>query len=484
MIKYLLYFLLINCLSINSMLAQNVSINADGAIPDNSAMLDISDTTRGMLIPRLTIIQRNAVSNPATGLLIFQTDSDSGFYFNNGIPSTPNWTRLKTDGDSSFWSKKDSNLYFNTGNVGIGIDTAQDLLHLYGNGTLGAGARLVFGDDYHNKATKTINTFIGEFGWDSLVDSDRLQMHGKLGQVFTTGGGNGRQDLDTALVISGDGKVGVGTFSPRMEFHVNGSIIAESSTLIGLPTGLTYALLMNNNDESLLSSSSGFKSELLKINGSTIRFTTGTSNFSNPTVMFIDTLGFVGIGTDTPQNQLEIIDTGIVAIQVGADQTDQFLKLDYNTAAGFSSIQSGLFGGVSRPLIIQGGGGNVGIGTLNPEATLQVDGSVGQKISTLDIGTANDIDNLVIGSDEYLLRLTGTNSAANISGVDATFNGHMIVFFNASAFGITFQNNNGGSDAENRLLMHGGSDITLPASSSISFIYSSIDSRWIGMGYY
>ena len=55
-------------------LAQNVSISPTGNAPDNSAALDIRDfTDKGVLIPRLTTAQRNAIPSPANSLLIFNT---------------------------------------------------------------------------------------------------------------------------------------------------------------------------------------------------------------------------------------------------------------------------------------------------------------------------------------------------------------------------------------------------------------------------
>lgn len=49
-----------------------------------SAALDITSTTKGLLIPRMTQAQRNAISSPATGLQIFQTDGTAGFYYYTG----------------------------------------------------------------------------------------------------------------------------------------------------------------------------------------------------------------------------------------------------------------------------------------------------------------------------------------------------------------------------------------------------------------
>ncbi|WP_297290837.1 hypothetical protein, partial [Oceanicoccus sp.] len=42
-----------------------VSINTDGSSPDESAMLDVKSTTKGMLIPRMDSTQRVAITSPA-----------------------------------------------------------------------------------------------------------------------------------------------------------------------------------------------------------------------------------------------------------------------------------------------------------------------------------------------------------------------------------------------------------------------------------
>lgn len=47
-----------------------------GSTPDNSAMLDVQGTSRGFLPPRLTSAQRDAISNPAEGLVIYNTETD------------------------------------------------------------------------------------------------------------------------------------------------------------------------------------------------------------------------------------------------------------------------------------------------------------------------------------------------------------------------------------------------------------------------
>lgn len=48
--------------------------------PDASAQLDISSSTKGLLISRLTDLQRIAISSPAEGLLVYQTTAPAGIY--------------------------------------------------------------------------------------------------------------------------------------------------------------------------------------------------------------------------------------------------------------------------------------------------------------------------------------------------------------------------------------------------------------------
>jgi hypothetical protein len=64
--------------------AQNIAVTDDnGYAADGSAMLDVKSTTKGLLIPRMDASQRSTISTPATGLLVFDTD-DNTFYYYNG----------------------------------------------------------------------------------------------------------------------------------------------------------------------------------------------------------------------------------------------------------------------------------------------------------------------------------------------------------------------------------------------------------------
>lgn len=94
--------------------AQNIGINASGAAPDAGAMLDISSTNKGLLIPRVNITNLNNIA-PITGsatvsMLVYNTNATTGqgYYYWNGAT----WVRLST-GDA--WQL--------TGNAGTNATT-------------------------------------------------------------------------------------------------------------------------------------------------------------------------------------------------------------------------------------------------------------------------------------------------------------------------------------------------------------------------
>jgi hypothetical protein len=61
--------------------AQNVAINNSGATADASAMLDISSTSKGLLIPRMSTSQKTAIASPARGLMVYDSDTQSFWYW-------------------------------------------------------------------------------------------------------------------------------------------------------------------------------------------------------------------------------------------------------------------------------------------------------------------------------------------------------------------------------------------------------------------
>jgi hypothetical protein len=109
------------------MRAQSVAINTNGAAANASAILDVSSTNKGLLLPRLTKAQKNAIATPAAGLLVYQTSPDSvGFHYYDGTK----WLWLQAEEDK-YWAANGNNIYNrNTGNIGIGTNTPVARLHV------------------------------------------------------------------------------------------------------------------------------------------------------------------------------------------------------------------------------------------------------------------------------------------------------------------------------------------------------------------
>jgi len=169
----LLLFATVLLLGIQTFAQTGVAINTNGADSDNSAMLDVSSTEKGILIPRMTEAQRTAIALPAKGLLVYQNDGTEGFYYYDGSA----WTNLasgtltETDPVFSAWDKSSgisitesqiSNLNRHSldaadgspvdavyvdmaGNVGIGTDSPTAMLNVHGTGN-GEGNVLFAGE--------------------------------------------------------------------------------------------------------------------------------------------------------------------------------------------------------------------------------------------------------------------------------------------------------------------------------------------------
>jgi uncharacterized protein (TIGR02145 family) len=92
--KFTVFF--INWAVITIMLAAFTNLQAQtaigGLVPDQSAMLDLQSTSKGVLFPRIS--NPANISNPATGLMIFNTGNNC-LEINLGTPGAPNWQSIK-----------------------------------------------------------------------------------------------------------------------------------------------------------------------------------------------------------------------------------------------------------------------------------------------------------------------------------------------------------------------------------------------------
>ena len=120
-----------------------VGINYTGAGNNSSAMLDVTSTTSGFLLPRMTAAQMAAISNPDTSLMVFNTTTQCLMIYS---VKSSSWQSVYCDSCSSYRSFiQDSNAAFNatSGNTLDSVTVSNNAVTLspsqiYGNGSNGA----------------------------------------------------------------------------------------------------------------------------------------------------------------------------------------------------------------------------------------------------------------------------------------------------------------------------------------------------------
>lgn len=80
--------------------AQDGSVGIGTTVPDASALLDLTSTRKGLLMPRMTTAERDAILLPARGLMVFNSTS-MRFEYNAGTALTPVWQPLLATTDAT-----------------------------------------------------------------------------------------------------------------------------------------------------------------------------------------------------------------------------------------------------------------------------------------------------------------------------------------------------------------------------------------------
>lgn len=104
MIKYILSVLTLVAGIENSLCQVGIGTTS----PDVSSVLDVSAENKGVLAPRLTTDQRNAIATPAKGLMLYNITEDC-LEINTGTPDSPNWNCIGSNSLSTVINKCDLN---------------------------------------------------------------------------------------------------------------------------------------------------------------------------------------------------------------------------------------------------------------------------------------------------------------------------------------------------------------------------------------
>ncbi len=107
--KKIIQIVILTIFSLPILHAQNVGINSTGATPDSSAMLDIVNSSKGLLIPRVALQSTTdavTIPTPANSLLVFNNNAamtggqGTGYYYNSGSTGSPLWIKLAAANDA------------------------------------------------------------------------------------------------------------------------------------------------------------------------------------------------------------------------------------------------------------------------------------------------------------------------------------------------------------------------------------------------
>lgn len=250
--------------------SQNVGIGTN--TPNASALLDISSTTKGLLIPRMTNTQMNAIASPAAGLMVFNT-TDSLFY----VRKNSGWAKLvPTASGNNNWTTNGNDIYnTNTGNVGIGTSTP---IHarFEVNSSIGAAVAMFAPE----KFGVTIEADNPEVGFNYYYYNGWKTM--KAGYASVVG------------MVPATGEFYIGNFTGN-----------QSSTDYGNITGYRQNITLFQNGEFRIAGSSNFTH--FYYGGNEDTYIRGGKDFSNVIINDING-GRTGIGTSSlePQTMLTI----------------------------------------------------------------------------------------------------------------------------------------------------------------------------------
>ncbi len=347
--------------------AQNIGIGT--ATPNASAQLDVTSTSKGLLIPRMTAVQRTAIASPANGLMVYETTTGSLWVYNGTT-----WVQQGAGGGSSSWAASGNNIYnSNTGNVGIGTTAPTAKLHLVGN---------VLQDN----GTLTLNNAGGTIQFqNAAIDKTYVQLSGDNLRMGTNSGNNPgkvifRMDGSDKVFIDSTGNVQItGEQDASLTSHgylmlgniTSSNVIFDNNEIMARNNGAANNLILQNEGGNI---GIGVASPLdkLDIDGS-LRLT-GTSRQ-------------LKFETGTAGGMVTKYVPGINFIRPDGTQLGKIEYVDTVSFANFIRIRMG--DAVANGITLNTSN-EIGMGTANPLARLHVRGTTGIDEIAINSGNMNE----------------------------------------------------------------------------------------------
>ena len=340
------------------------------ASPDSSALLEIKSTKKGLLIPRMLKVKRDAIASPATGLLIYQTNSTPGFYYYDGSA----WQPVSGSSSSnSPWKVNGTKIYYTKGNVGIGLQAPAYPLDVKGDINISSGSvfrinkQQVFNDDAPNQNMFAgDNAGIANTGYNNTALGPLSFNNNTIGNYNTAVGANSLKANTSGVSNTAIGEKGM--FS-----NTTGSY----NTAIG--SGALYTGIATNDNVAI-----GYQS-LYK--------TTTSDNVA---------IGFKSAYSNT---------TGSANTTIGSQSLFSNTTGGGNIAIGYQSLYANTSGGANI---------GIGNGALNANTT----GFFNVALGVAALSHNNAIGNTAVGDYALNLNTTGVqNVAMGFNSLDANTTG-------------------------------------------------------------
>lgn len=447
-----------------------VAVNSSGAAPDAQAILDVSSTTQGALLPRMTTAQRTAIAtanNTDHGMIVYDTDTDSYWYWDGAASGA--WQQVvitsDLDPDDDWYQALSTNTptaigdwIYTDGHVGIGTGSGTNPsapLHVVasGSGNPDANSILAYNptNSGGNDAIVTARVagssagdpffsldINGEFGWAMGIDNDHDNRF-KIAPSWSN------LSSSTALTIKTDGNVGIGTSNPSSRLSVTGSN-SDTYPALGLRSGndnngfnngaqIVFGYNGTNNYGHFVQT----RHNSANASNAIDFYVSDGTQFNSVTSGSIHTMslvsGNVGVGTTSPAQKFSVIGTGRFSSLGGGGNRMVYANNSGDLVAATPAINpaamvdgSGTTNYLARWTdsntlgtgVSYDNGINVGIGTTSPGALLHVADVYGAGGRNLMIGddtyfTDIDVSNIVglygaANSDQGGIRLGSDNS--------------------------------------------------------------------------
>jgi hypothetical protein len=315
--------------------------------------------------------------------------------------------------NTSQWTTSGSNIFYNTGNVGIGATSPATNLHIASTvnspqvriSSTGSGVRAQL---------NTVNDH-GDWLWgvagDTTGDGLIYTAQSKNLRLFTA-------DTERMRITSG-GNVGIGTTSPADRLHVSGNIRTQEG----------YLQVRSSSDASVYINNEATQWRIR--NNASNNFIINDAISDKLTIVY--NTGNVGIGTTSPVGRLSVVGDGIRYMPVSDASGNSVLVLKDDGSNGTLDICSEIIGdanAVSNPITFRvsnvsagrfeamriTSGGNVGIGTTSPACLIHgsipsVSNNIAEILRLTD-GTLADFKILLNRSTSLSNSISVVNTAA------------------------------------------------------------------------